>query len=138
MPPRRRLPEFVLDGTSFDDPPAATPPSPEPSDLPAEATTSTPSTTSCAADSAHPDAGFILRWNHSDASTHRLGWPEIVRYIKKKLTTCHSSNIPSVQAELEAARRHEGQTLFQITLDIIRAHGPGGIEVEDNVHLILA
>ena len=28
--------------------------------------------------------------------------------------------------------------LFDIITSIIRAHGPGGIEAEDNVHLILA
>ena len=42
------------------------------------------------------------------------------------------------QADLAAARRGEGQTLFDIITSIIRAHGPGGIEAEDNVHLILA
>ena len=54
------------------------------------------------------------------------------------LTTCHPANIPSVQADLAAARRGQGQTLFDIITSIIRAHGPGGIEAEDNVHLILA
>ena len=54
------------------------------------------------------------------------------------LTTCHPASIPSVQADLAAARRGEGQTLFDIITSIIRAHGPGGIEAEDNVHLILA
>jgi hypothetical protein len=29
-------------------------------------------------------------------------------------------------------------TLFDIVVSIIRAHGPGGSEPEDNVHLVLA
>ncbi len=85
-----------------------------------------------------PDGGFTLRWTSSATSAQRLGWPETIRYTEKKLTTCHPANIPSVRADLEAARRNEGQTLFDIITSIIRAHGPGGIEAEDNVHLILA
>jgi hypothetical protein len=50
----------------------------------------------------------------------------------------HPSQIPRVQADLAAARRGQGQTLFDIITSIIRKHGPGGIEAEDNVHLILA
>jgi hypothetical protein len=41
-------------------------------------------------------------------------------------------------ADLAAARRGQGQTLFDVITGIIRAHGPGGIEAEDNVHLTLA
>ena len=85
-----------------------------------------------------PDGGFILRWANSELSAERLGWLETIRFIERKLTTCHPANITSVQADLAAAHREEGQTLFEIILSIIRAHGPGGAESEDNVHLILA
>lgn len=85
-----------------------------------------------------PDGGFILRWDNSAISAQRLGWPETIRFTEKKLTTCHPANTPSVQADLAAAHRQEGQTLFEIITSIIRVHGPGGAEAEDNVHLILA
>jgi hypothetical protein len=85
-----------------------------------------------------PQGGFILRWASSATSAQRLGWPETIRFIESMLTTCHPANIPTVQANLAAARRGQGQTLFDIITSIIRAHGPGGIEAEDNVHLILA
>jgi RNAse (barnase) inhibitor barstar len=85
-----------------------------------------------------PEGGFTLRWNRSDVSAQRLGWPETIQYLQKKLTTCHPSNIPQVEADLEAARREEGQTLFAIIVGIIAVHGSGGEEHEDNVHLILA
>jgi hypothetical protein len=85
-----------------------------------------------------PDGGFILRWDNSAISAQRLGWPETIRFTEKKLTTCHPANIPSVQAGLAAAQRQEGQTLFEIITSIIRVHGPGGAEAQDNVHLILA
>ncbi|PZR78387.1 MAG: barnase inhibitor [Candidatus Aeolococcus gillhamiae] len=131
------LPEFVLDGTSFDDLAGFF-----------AATTRTLRITSWGRNLdafndilrggfGTPDGGFILRWDRSRVSAERLGWPKTVRYIEKKLTTCHPANIPSVQADLQAARREQGQTLFAIIIDIIRAHGPGGAESEDNVHLIL-
>jgi RNAse (barnase) inhibitor barstar len=85
-----------------------------------------------------PDGGFTLRWARSDVSAQRLGWSETVRYIEKKLTTCHPANIPYVEADLQAARREEGQTLYTTIIDIIAAHGPGDDESEDNVHLTLA
>ena len=65
-------------------------------------------------------------------------WDETVRWIQHKLATCHPDNVASVRADLAAAGRHEGQTLFDIIVGIIPEHGPGGREAEDNVHLILA
>jgi hypothetical protein len=85
-----------------------------------------------------PEGGFVLRWSNSQVSAERLGWPETIRFLEKKLTTCHPDNIPSVRAELAAASRGEGQSVFEIVVGIIRGHGPGGDECEDNVHLILA
>jgi RNAse (barnase) inhibitor barstar len=85
-----------------------------------------------------PDEGFVLRWFDSQASSKQLGWDETIRWIERKLTTCHPDNIPSVQADLEAARNHEGHTLFEIIVGIVREHGPGGREAQDNVHLLLA
>ena len=85
-----------------------------------------------------PEGGFALRCANSDLSTHRLGWDQTIRYVEQKLTTCRPDNVPSVQADLEAARRQEGQTLFDIIVEIIKVHGPGGQESEDNVHLVLA
>jgi hypothetical protein len=85
-----------------------------------------------------PDGGFILRWANSALSAERLGWPETIRFLEKKLAACHPANITSVQADLALARRGEGQTLFEIIVSIIQAHGPDGAEREDNVHLVLA
>ena len=67
----------------------------------------------------------------------QLGWDETIRFIERKLTTCHPTNRPSVQADLESARRHEGETLFDLIVDIIHDHGPGGPESEDGVLLTL-
>jgi hypothetical protein len=45
--------------------------------------------------------------------------------------------VESVRADLDAARRGEGQTLFEILVEIIQAHGPGGKEEDDGVELEL-
>lgn len=85
-----------------------------------------------------PSGGFVLRWEESDRCRQTLGWPETVRYLEQKLTSCHSSNLDLVEADLMAARREEGETLFEILFGIITAHGPGGREGRDGVDLVLA
>ena len=85
-----------------------------------------------------PEGGFVLRWKNSNLSATSLGWEETIRYVARKLTTCHPDNIPRVQEDLDAAQSHEGQTLFDIIVEIIKVHGPGGRESRDNVHLVLA
>jgi RNAse (barnase) inhibitor barstar len=85
-----------------------------------------------------PEGGFVLRWVNSARSRACLGFPETIRYVEAKVRRCHPSNVPSVQADLEAARRGEGQTLFDILVDIIRVHGVGGDEPDDGVKLELA
>jgi RNAse (barnase) inhibitor barstar len=132
------LPEFVLDGASIDDL----------ADFFAAITRTlmlTPWGTNLDAFNdilrggfGTPESGFVLRWTGAEVSAERLGWPETIRFLEKKLTTCHPTNVPSVRADLEAARRRQGLTLFDMVVSIIRAHGPGGSEPEDNVHLVLA
>lgn len=84
-----------------------------------------------------PDGGFVLEWKHSDVSRERLGYDETVRQLKKRLARCHPSNRPLVKRELDAARRHEGPTVFDWVVGIIRLHGAGGEEAEDGVELRL-
>ncbi len=86
-----------------------------------------------------PQTAGLPEFTLDGASFDNLsGFFTAIRFTEKKLTTCHPANIPSVQADLAAARRAAGQTLFEIITSIIRAHGPGGAEAQDNVHLILA
>jgi RNAse (barnase) inhibitor barstar len=84
-----------------------------------------------------PEGGFHIRWSNSDLSRERLGWDETIRFVERKLTTCHPQNVLHVQADLATARRHEGETLFELIVDTIRRHGVGGSEAADNVSLIL-
>jgi len=85
-----------------------------------------------------PEGGFILRWKNSDVSREQLGWDETVRFIERKLHTCHPSNIDCVRSDLARARNREGETLFDIICSILQDHGPGGEESEDGVVLELA
>ncbi|MBG6133959.1 hypothetical protein IW245_000153 [Longispora fulva] len=85
-----------------------------------------------------PDGGFILRWLNSDTSRAALGHEATMERLEGILRTCHPSNRDSVRARIARARRGEGPTLFDEIVDIIREHGPGGEEAEDEVVLELA
>lgn len=85
-----------------------------------------------------PEGGFVLRWKNSEISRGRLGYDETVRFIERKLTTCHPSNAEHVNDDLIRARNGEGETLFDIICAILQDHGPGGEESEDGVVLELA
>lgn len=84
-----------------------------------------------------PEGGFVLRWPYSAQSRQALGWEATVSWYEQTLTTCHPNSREHVRARLEQARRGKGTTLFDWIVDIIRDHGPGGSESEDNVHLQL-
>jgi RNAse (barnase) inhibitor barstar len=85
-----------------------------------------------------PDGGFVLRWKNSGLSRLRLGWDEQIRSIERGLSRCDPTGIAPLQARLEAARRHEGETVFDDLVAIIRVHGTGGHESADGVELELA
>ncbi len=84
-----------------------------------------------------PEGGFVLRWLNSERSRVALGMPETISWLERKLVTCHPSNVASVQADIRDAREGKGDTLFDILVEIIRTHGPGGEESEDGVILEL-
>jgi RNAse (barnase) inhibitor barstar len=76
-----------------------------------------------------PDEGFVLIWRNSGLSKDRLGYVETSRWLEEDLKTCHPANVPSLHARLTGARRHEGGTLFDTLVEIIRDH--------DNIELRL-
>jgi RNAse (barnase) inhibitor barstar len=85
-----------------------------------------------------PKGGFTLRWLNSTLSAERLGYGEMITWLESIRKSAHPSNWQSIEKRLEAARRREGQTMFDMLIEIIRVHGPGGTEAEDNVLLELA
>jgi RNAse (barnase) inhibitor barstar len=84
-----------------------------------------------------PEDGFTLVWRHHNLSKDRLGYSETQRVLRKRVTTCHPENIAVVISELKKAEAHEGATVFDWLVEIIKDHGPGGSEPEDSVELIL-
>ena len=84
-----------------------------------------------------PQEGFLLVWKHSDISRKNLSYLETVRQLQLRLARCHPSNREFVARDLESAKRNEGATVFDWLVEIIRAHGPGGDEAEDNIELDL-
>lgn len=84
-----------------------------------------------------PDDGFILIWENSAVSKRRLGYPETVRILERRLDRCHSTARRSVKRQLRAAGNNKGATVFDWLVEIIRVHGSGGAEAEDNVILKL-
>ncbi len=63
-----------------------------------------------------------LIWRNSAKSKLDLSWAETIKYLESKLESCRPSNIESVKSDLESAKNHEGQTLFDILIEIINEH----------------
>jgi RNAse (barnase) inhibitor barstar len=84
-----------------------------------------------------PDEGFILRWRHSELSRKLLGHKQTAATQRGRMRTCHPDNLESVRKEWLAAKAGLGPTDFDMLVELIRAHGPGGDYPDDNVHLIL-
>ncbi len=71
-----------------------------------------------------------LIWANSAKSQKYLGWDETIKHLSEQLKTCHSTNIDFVKTDLESAKKHNGETLFKIIVDIVKSH--------DHIELILA
>jgi RNAse (barnase) inhibitor barstar len=84
-----------------------------------------------------PEDGFILRWKNSAVSRERLGYPETVRQLERRLTRCHPSNREWVGEDLERARLGAGPTVFDWLVEIIQVHCAGGREQDNGVELKL-
>jgi len=84
-----------------------------------------------------PDEGFVLVWKNSAKSQQDLGHAETAKWYEVHCRTCHPTNTARMQRGLEAARKSEGETVFDWLVHIIRDHGPGGDEAEDGVLLKL-
>jgi hypothetical protein len=69
-----------------------------------------------------PDTGFVLIWRGSAVSRERLGYGETIKWLEERVQNCHPPNVPVMQQRLAAARRGEGQTLFDMLLEIIQDH----------------
>jgi len=64
--------------------------------------------------------GLEIQWVRSEKSRQDLGYPETALYWERALKRCHPSNQKTIQNRIEAARRGEGKTLFDLIVDIIQ------------------
>ena len=69
-----------------------------------------------------PHEGFVLVWRGSAVSRERLDYGETIKWLEERVQNCHPTNVPVMQQRLAAARRGEGQTLFDMLLEIVQDH----------------
>jgi RNAse (barnase) inhibitor barstar len=84
-----------------------------------------------------PEDGFELAWESHEHSQDALGHAEAARQLERRLQSCHPDNRALVENELKIARAGSGPTVFDWLIEIIRDHGVGGSQEEDDVILSL-
>jgi len=75
------------------------------------------------------DDDYIVEWREHEQSRVSLGYPETVRQLERRLTTCHPLNRPHVQADLDAARAGRGRTAFDWLVEIFERQIPGRLRL---------
>lgn len=84
-----------------------------------------------------PEEGFIIKWKNSSRSRDKLGYEETARRFENILEKCHPSNIERLTMALHLARKKQGQTLFELLVEIFLDHGSHGTQSESGVELVL-
>ena len=84
-----------------------------------------------------PEDGFVIKWKNSSRSQEKLGFAETIKYLEYKLNQCHPDNCEDIKVDIQLAQNGEGQTLFDILVEIIRNHGPEGNSSDSGVDLVL-
>ncbi|PZR09088.1 MAG: barnase inhibitor [Archangium gephyra] len=69
------------------------------------------------------EPGRPVRWLHGSRSREQLGHEETARWLEERLAKVHPSNRKTFELRLAAARRGEGQTLFDTLTDVMRERG---------------
>ena len=59
-------------------------------------------------------------WKNSIKSKMDLGFAETIKYYTKQLTRVHPSNLKYTREQLKQAKKKQGQTLFDILVEIIK------------------
>lgn len=76
-----------------------------------------------------PEGGFTLRWVNAARSRRALSHEETARWLEARLPKVHPSNRRRVTERLEAARRGEGETLFETLVELVRGHADVALEL---------
>jgi len=70
----------------------------------------------------NPDKGFVLVWKNSNLSRERLGYSETILQLEKRKLSAHPSHLPSLENDIENAKKGEGKTIFDVLVEIIKSH----------------
>ena len=68
------------------------------------------------------DDTYELELTDASSCAAALGHTAQAAWLREKLATCHSSNVSTMRTQLASAERGEGQTLFDVILEIICAN----------------
>jgi hypothetical protein len=71
---------------------------------------------------AWPEEKYILVWKDSNVSREKLGHGEMIKWLEETIQTCHPSNVLHIRGRLEAAKLGEGQTMFDLLVEIIQSN----------------
>ncbi len=61
-------------------------------------------------------------WLNGLKSKSDFGFDSTIKYLTNKISTCNPINVENVKADLEKAKIHQGKTLFEIIIEIIKGH----------------
>lgn len=61
-------------------------------------------------------------WKNSAKSKQDFGFGATAKYFSAMLLTCHPESVEYVQSELDRVKAHEGETVFDIIMEIIKGH----------------
>ena len=69
-----------------------------------------------------PDENFILTWVNSRKSVDALGHRETLAWLRSRYNKVHPDNRRILDVQISLAEINNGETLFQIIVDIILVH----------------
>lgn len=84
-----------------------------------------------------PDGGYTLIWRNAARSARVLGHVETADWLRIAAERCHPTNRDGILERLRRAELGQGETLFEIIMQIILSHCQGGSEEDSRVHFVL-
>ncbi|MGW2375931.1 MULTISPECIES: barstar family protein [Kitasatospora] len=75
------------------------------------------------------DDDYVIEWRNHEVSRRKLGHPETVRQLERRLSRAHPTNREDIVAKLAAARAGKGPTVYDWLVDIIEEQRPGGLRL---------
>ncbi len=77
-----------------------------------------------------PQNKYKFVFKSAERIRNALSYPETIRWLTNNLAICHPENRTSVHAKIAMAEKNQGQTLFDVILEILQDH-------KDSIELVL-